>query len=81
MQVFYFYVRIRYTFPSHYIGYSAFIFVFEVIGSSNTVLQGLYLLRRKEYHYGQSPPDLLHLCLTRCGARGLVHLSAYSGRF
>jgi hypothetical protein len=51
-QVFYFYVRIRYTFPSNYVGYSIFILVFEAIGSSNTVLQGLYLLRRKEYHYG-----------------------------
>lgn len=49
--VFYFYVRIRYTFPRHYLGYSIFILVFEIIGSSNTLLQGLYLLRRKEYNY------------------------------
>lgn len=38
----------------NYVGYSIFILVFEVVGSSNTVLQGLYLLRRKEYHYGES---------------------------
>ena len=42
----------RYTIPVNYVGYSIFILVFEVVGSSNTVLQGLYLLRRKEYHYG-----------------------------
>lgn len=38
--------------PVNYAGYSYFILAFELIGSSNTVLQGLYLLRRKEYQYG-----------------------------
>jgi hypothetical protein len=42
----------RYTIPVNYVGYSIFILVFELVGSSNTVLQGLYLLRRKDYHYG-----------------------------
>ena len=45
-------MRIRYTIPKNYVGYSIFILVFEMVGSSNSVLQGLYLLRRKEYHYG-----------------------------
>lgn len=53
----------RYTIPVNYVGYSIFILVFEVVGSSNTVLQGLYLLRRKEYHYGGvascNHPDML----------------------
>lgn len=44
----------RYTVPVNYAAYSYFILAFEIIGSSNTVLQGLYLLRRKEYHYGAS---------------------------
>jgi len=46
--------RRRYTVPVNYAAYSYFILAFEIIGSSNTVLQGLYLLRRKEYHYGAS---------------------------
>lgn len=57
-QVDYFYVRIWYTIPKNYVGYSIFILVFEMVGSSNTVLQGLYLLRRKEYHYGAMPKEM-----------------------
>jgi hypothetical protein len=61
----------RYTIPVNYVGYSIFILVFEVVGSSNTVLQGLYLLRRKEYHYG-TLDSCIHkgLCLTTIGRPG-----------
>lgn len=57
--MYYFYVRIRYTIPMNYVGYSIFILVFEIIGSSNSILQGLYLLRRKEYHYGARQEDII----------------------
>lgn len=52
-------MRIRYTIPMNYVGYSIFILVFEIIGSSNSILQGLYLLRRKEYHYGARQEDII----------------------
>jgi hypothetical protein len=61
----------RYTIPVNYVGYSIFILVFEVVGSSNTVLQGLYLLRRKEYHYGRLASCTYNgLCLTNIARPG-----------
>jgi hypothetical protein len=67
----------RYTIPVNYVGYSIFILVFEVVGSSNTVLQGLYLLRRKEYHYGSF---LQHLivnslnCVAATASHSVAHI-------
>ncbi|DBB16038.1 hypothetical protein WJX82_000557 [Trebouxia sp. C0006] len=47
--IFYFYVRIRYTLFGGYFGYSLFILIVEMAASTNMILYGILLTRRKEY--------------------------------
>lgn len=47
---FYFYVRVRYTIPRHYVWYSWTIFGFELLASSNMFIHCLYMLRVRKYH-------------------------------